>query len=341
MVHLHPQPEFPQQPCGSSERRRFFQWTSVFSLVLFLSACSAGTDKTLTIVFVGYGPAAQFAPYAKFQQALREQQAELAGRLRYDYLEASAEDEAEMGRLIEQALAREPAVLVALTGEAAAIAARATRRVPIVFTGYVDPVRSGLVRSLREPGGNVTGISLADWMDAKRLEILRDAFPAARRVAVLTDRSWQHHYDGEARIVADAQALGLQATVLYADSAEQLPDVMATDAARAYDAWYVLPTFLAYRAEAEIAAHLRRLQAPAIHATVGEVARGGALGYAVDESFVYPTLAQLVARVAGGEDPATIPIERPRRYRLAVRAEASCRSQAVAASLIRRADLVF
>jgi putative ABC transport system substrate-binding protein len=105
-------------------------------------------------------------------------------------------------------------VIVAMQPSGALAAKRATSSIPIVFVSISDPVRIGVVDNLRRPGGNVTGVANtpAD-LNAKRLEILKDAIPALRRVAIVAragNPNSQAHLKGDLKA---AEALGLEARV--------------------------------------------------------------------------------------------------------------------------------
>lgn len=305
-------------------------------LAVCLDGCTS-PDKP-RVVFIGDGPADRFEPWQKFQRAVQAhptlQQSALA------YLPCPLGNLPAKRAAIGAAATQRPAALVAPTGNSAILTISAAGSTPTIFASFLDPIRAGFVRSDRAPGGHATGISLADWLDAKRLQTLRDAFPEIRRVGVLTDRSWAEHYQGEARVLADARALGLQATMYYGDTAQDIDHLMSGSSAMREDAWYAMPTNLAYVGEARILAHLRRLRTPGMFSTLGEVQRGGALAYVADASFVYPKLAELVARVVNGEDPGRIPIERPRRFLLVARADARWNGQPINARVLRRADRI-
>jgi putative ABC transport system substrate-binding protein len=90
--------------------------------------------------------------------------------------------------LAEDLVRRQVSVIVAV-GFPASVAAKArTTTIPIVFSVGVDPVRAGLINSLNRPGGNLTGVtSLAQELEAKRLEVLHEAVPAITSVAALFD----------------------------------------------------------------------------------------------------------------------------------------------------------
>ena len=97
-------------------------------------------------------------------------------------------------------------------GSAAAVLKQATTTIPIVLAVAFDPVRDGLVQSLAQPGGNVTGISIQQPdLVGKRLELLRKALPQLRRLAILTDAGYAEPMLEAERVKSTAQALGLEA----------------------------------------------------------------------------------------------------------------------------------
>ena len=116
---------------------------------------------------------------------------------------------------------------------------------------------------------------------------------------------------------------------------------LAQTAALRLDGWYIPATFVAYEYEREIIDALQRMKVPAIHATEQEVAAGALMAYAPDTGFVWDTLAELCLRVLGGEDAGAIPIQRPRRFSLAVRPRDEPRVLRLAPNLIQRADRVY
>lgn len=301
---------------------------------------AASRSDAHAVVFIGDGPAEQFAPWQKFGAAAAALAQPWPEETRLSYLPCPVRDPAGKREAILAASQPARTVLVAPTGNSATMAVALARHTPVVFASFLDPIRAGFAASDRTPGGMATGVSLADWLDAKRLHALREAFPRIRRVGVLTDRSWAQHYQGEARVRADAQALGLQARFYIGNTADDIDALLSAPAAAQEDAWYVMPTNFAYVGEARIRAHLQRLGAPAMLSTAGEVERGGALAYVADAGFVYPKLAELVGRVIGGEAPGGIPIERPRRFLLVARADAHCQGRPISMRLLRRADRI-
>lgn len=108
----------------------------------------------------------------------------------YDRLPALAAD-----------LVRRQVRVIAAGGSAAAQAAKnATTTIPVVFTSGADPVATGLVTSLRRPGGNISGMSLlAAELAAKRLELIRDLLPQARAIAMITNPAFPGSHSARSR----------------------------------------------------------------------------------------------------------------------------------------------
>jgi putative tryptophan/tyrosine transport system substrate-binding protein len=213
---------------------------------------------------------------------------------------------------------------------------------PVVFASFSDPVKLGLVESLARPGGRLTGVALADTSHGKRLELLQEAFGQVRAVGVLLDRKWVGVPSFEHEIGLPAAKLGLTVQRFDADTPEELDRVMHSTQAARMDAWYVANSYIVYVAEARVIEHLRRLQRPAIHTFEREVSKGGTLmAYASDHSFVFSTMADLTLRVLRGEDPASIPVQRPRRFVLAVRPRPGPAALQINPSIIRRADRIY
>ncbi|WP_457330040.1 ABC transporter substrate binding protein [Rhizobacter sp. P5_C2] len=313
---------------------------AAISIACAVASDTAAAPRRPVIAYIGHWTAGTDRAFQRFVEAMRRRHPDVGANAVFEYVEAPLDD-AVLQRAVAAAALRRPDVMVAPTGDSARAAYRARLALPVVFSCYVDPLRAGIVQSMSRPGANMTGISLADTLDGKRLEILRDAAPQVRTVAVLTDPSWSSYYGGEARVQADAARLGMTATILYArDEAEVDALMTRTDASR-FDAWYVMPTYVAYVAEQRIIDHIRRLGRYGLFATTNEVRAGGLIGYAQDTSFVWDTLVDLVVRVLDGEDPGSIPVERPKRFVLAVRTGPGTEATPVTSTIIRRADLVF
>ena len=294
-----------------------------------------------TVAFVGADPQESDPTFTRFRDALGQMSGAAGPVIALQYHEGGGVAGERLRRAVEAASASRPTVLVLPTADSAAIGAALAEPPAIVFASFRDPMQAGLVASLRRPGRRITGVSLADDLHLKRLELLKDAFPNIGRVAVLVDRSWLDTWNPSHLTAAARATLALDLVVHTADDADELEQVMhSADAARA-DAWYIPPTYIGYIAEAAVIGHLKRLRVPGMHATENEVKRGAAMAYSQDDSFAIGAMAALTLRIVAGEDAATIPVERPRRFVLSVRARDAPDWGRVATSVVRRADRLY
>ena len=130
-------------------------------------------------------------------------------------------------------VSRQPTVIVTTGGPSTALAAKAaTTTIPIVFLVGEDPTRLGLVSSLARPSGNLTGINLfANELEAKRLELLHQLVPEAKRIAVLVNPADVTNTEATLREVgAAARTTGLQVHVLKASTAHAIDEAFAEQA---------------------------------------------------------------------------------------------------------------
>src|SRR5262245_24867504 len=132
--------------------------------------------------------------------------------------------------LVTELIRRQVAVIVATGGSDPALAAKAaTTTIPIVFTVPEDPVRLGLVASLARPGGNATGINFfSNELIAKRVELLRELLPAARRVAVLVNPADANVETVLRDVDTATRAMGLQIQTLNASTSRDIDAAFAT-----------------------------------------------------------------------------------------------------------------
>jgi putative tryptophan/tyrosine transport system substrate-binding protein len=295
------------------------------------------------IVYIGTFTPEDDRAYRRLLQAIEVRHPKLLLRYPVRYVRVSDSDATLISSVIAGELGRRPTLLITPTADTARIAAGLLSTTPVVFASHQHPVTSGIVDAMAgiRPQ-RMTGVSLADQWHDKRMELMREAFPRARSIAVLADRSWAGSDANAQVVVAAARRHGFYPHVLLVESGAEVDAAMTGAAAQAFDAWYIPATYIAYLQEARIIANLERLGAPAMHTTAAEVRSGGLLAYSADTSFVFDALSDLVARVCAGEDPAAIPIERPWRLVLSLRPrdEAGPRKR-LPPAIIRRADEVL
>jgi putative ABC transport system substrate-binding protein len=220
----------------------------------------------------------------------------------------------ELARELAQAGAQ---VIVAVSAPAVRAAQQAAPALPVVMFGNFDPVALGLVASLARPGGNLTGILIAPdgTLAGKRLELLKEAVPQARRVALLlppADATLQLQVQ-ETRKAAAALQLELQeVTVQGGDYAA----AFQTLAQRRPQALVVAAHTLFLRDRAPIIALAAQHRLPAVYEWREQALDGGLMAYSTSLYGLYQRLAGYVGRILDGAKPGELPIERPSTFQL-------------------------
>ncbi len=211
-----------------------------------------------------------------------------------------------------------------LTHAAAGIraAGQATSTIPIVFaTASADPVADGLVASLARPGGNMTGLTiLAGEEHAKRLQLLKEAFPNLSRVAVLRPQS---NPNAHRETAGAAQTLGVQVLSLELRSPDELDAVLAGVSNSPVDGLVVTSgpvfTFLAPRIVVWATEH----HLPAMYGASTFVESGGLMVYAANNQENWRRAAGYVDRILKGASPAALPVEKPTKFDFVVNLRAA------------------
>lgn len=245
-------------------------------------------------------------------------------------------------QMIADAVARSPDVIVA-QGATALAASKATQSIPIVFGYSGDPVEAGLVASLARPGRNCTGVTyLALELVGKRLEILKEALPRVRRLAVVANP--QHAGDASERRVSQVAAASLGIGIEYheARNPEQLEQaLLAIEKARA-DAVMLFPVQNVINQRARIAAWSVKTQIPAVSGWSQFAEGGNFMSYGPNLRDASRRLAFFVDRVLKGTRPADLPVELPTRVELVVNLRAARQlGVSVPRSVLLRADTVI
>jgi putative tryptophan/tyrosine transport system substrate-binding protein len=258
--------------------------------------------------------------------------------LDYAYAEGKVD---KLPELAAGLVARKPDVIFAYGGDVAPHAKRATASIPIVVMVSNDPVQSGLVASLSQPGGNVTGFTLIyDDLAGKMLELLKEAVPGMSRLGVL----WNpNHADPEFR---ETRRVAISRNV----------EVLPLEVRQPSDFEAAFKAAIDQRAEGLIvvSSRLLLLQRQRILAFAqgsniatigswGDWARDGLLmAYGPNTEVTMRRVADYVDKVLKGARPADLPIERPTRFELAVNLKtAKSLGLAVPPTLLARADTVF
>lgn len=289
------------------------------------------------ITFLAEDDAPSRNAYSQFTAAVARTLPGLASEARIGYFTVGGSS---TRARVRAAIDEHPDLVVVLSGYYAAAVAKQPVAVPTVFSSFEDPLRYGIVTSFGPRPEPRCGVSLADTLEGKRLEILHSAYPHVREVAVLATPSWADELGGRARLQAEADRLGLHATLLLTDDPDEVRTLMSDDRSPRFDAWYVPATHLADDAWRDVLDRLHAWHKPNIWASKVDVDHGAQMAYVQDTQFVWDEVAGLVARVRAGEAPGSIPILRPTHFTLVVRMTPGDGMPAPDISVVRRADLV-
>ena len=194
-------------------------------------------------------------------------------------------------------------------------AQRASETVPVV--GMVDDmVGSGLVASLARPDGNTTGVSiLASELDVKRLEILREFAPHAKRIAVLQDSTT---VSTRAQLVRAAGALDLDLVWFETASLDDVDGALDAISGAGVQAVKVLASPLLNQVRLRIIDRMRDARLPAIYQWPETAEDGGLLACGPRTLLCYRHIVSLVDKILRGARPGDLPIEQPTKFELVV-----------------------
>lgn len=210
-------------------------------------------------------------------------------------------------------------VILAVNTPAAQAASRATTTVPIVITRVADPVRSGLVRSLARPGGNVTGLSFNHAeLGPKRIQMLREVLPRISRVAVLSDADNPGHAMQIPALERAATRVGLTLLELRVRGPGDFPTAIEAATRARSEALFVLDDTALTRHREPII-KLATSHALPVVSRYRDFAEAGALiAYGPSLPGVYRRGADYVDRILRGASPSELPIEEPTQFDLVV-----------------------
>ena len=305
-------------------------------------AARAQPTKLPTVGFLGVStPAAQGHMVAALVQRLREF-GWIEGRtIAIEYRWAEGHDERYSEIAAEFVRLRVDAILAQGT-QAAMAAKQATSVIPIVATVIGDPVGSGLVASLALPGGNVTGLSVVSYdLAAKQLELLLEAIPGFRRVAILVDVGNPVNVEEARQVRAAADKLGLESFPIEIRRAEDIVPAFDGLKNRA-DALHIVanPLILSNIVRINILAAGARL--PTSYIAREYVQAGGLLAYGPSLAAIYRRAGDFFDKILRGTKPGIIPVEQPTKFDLIINlTTAKALGLEIPPTLLARADEVI
>jgi putative tryptophan/tyrosine transport system substrate-binding protein len=257
------------------------------------------------------------ARLAALTQALKQLGWSDGRNLKIDTRWATADD---IRRHAAELVALAPDVLVAGTGTATvAPLLQATRTVPIVFVSVIDPVGSGFVASLAQPGGNATGFTIFEFgMSGKWLELLKQIAPGVTRAAVLRDPAVASGIGQFGAVQAVAPSLGVELSPVDVRDAGEIERAVTVFARGSNGGLIVTGSALALAHQDPIISLANRHRLPAVYWNRRFVTGGGLISYGPDTIDPFRRAAGYVDRILKGAKPADLPVQAPTKYELVI-----------------------
>ena len=223
--------------------------------------------------------------------------------------------------LATELVQRRVAVIVAPGGAALPLSVKvATTAIPCVFLVNEDPVKLGLVASLARPDGNLTGVNLVNAeLVAKRLELLRQLVPAAKRIVVLINPRNAAIADTTVKeIIAAARPLGLQIQPVEAATSSEIDAAFANFQRDHPDALFISadPYFNARRIQ--IVQHAAHGSIPATFSNREIAEVGGLMSYGASIPDAYHMLGVYTGRILKGAKPSDLPVAQASKFELVI-----------------------
>lgn len=213
-------------------------------------------------------------------------------------------------------------VIVTNGTPATTAARRATATIPIVATSIGDPVMSGFAASLARPGGNVTGFTtMGSLVYEKRLELLMEAVPGAKRIGLLVNPDNSFHLRVLPGLQAAAEKRGRDIVLVHAGNARDIQEGFAAMVSRRVGGILVGDDTFINSQGGAIAGLALRHKLPTIFPTIRGVEDGGLIAYVSDLRYRYQSTAAYVDRILKGARAGELPMEQPARFDLVVNAK--------------------
>jgi ABC-type uncharacterized transport system substrate-binding protein len=298
------------------------------------------------IPIVGYvhadSPQATTDLVAAFREGLRETGYVEGQNVVIEYRWAH-NDLSRIPELVADLVHRRVAVIATPGSSAAALAAKAaTTTIPIVFSLGLDPVRLGLVASLSRPGGNITGVnSMSSELVAKRLGLLHELLPTAKRFGVLINPKNPTTESLKKDVQAAAEAIGAQIEFFTATTGVGIDTAFANLVQRRADALLVHPDNL-FINRVQLTTLAARHAVPTIYPLRPDAEAGGLMSYGTKLADAHRQAGVYTGRILKGAKPADLPVVQPTKFEFIINLQtAKTIGLTVPDALLTRADEVI
>ena len=293
---------------------------ALLAFALALAAAMAGAQAPAPVKRVAYVNLFAHGPSAPFMDSFRDRLAELGWKDGRNVAIESHDAQGSPEKLaaIMQELARTKVdMIVAMCTPEAIAAKRVTSTIPVVIAAVGDPVAAGLVSSLARPGGNITGVSSVMLpLSAKRVSILKEAFPQLKRVTVIWNPDRKDNGPEVAIMQETARQLGMEMRSAQVRTSEELATVLEMLSVDGTQAVLNTGDNLLSSHAATIVNRAAQLRMPGMFEERIFVENGGLMSYGPDLRVQHRRAADYVDRIFRGARPGDLPMEQPSRFEL-------------------------
>lgn len=323
--------------------RKSLGLTSMFLCCALAAPLAMAQPAIPKVGFLGASTAEQAGHLLKaFKQGLRERGYEEGKTIVIETRFADGKLD-RLPALAAELVALKVDVILAPPHAAAQAAKKAAPNTPIVFALIGDPVAAGFAQSLARPGSNMTGLSTINVeLGAKRLELLKEAFPKTTRVAVLYNPGDTTNELQLTKIEQAAKILGLQLLPLSVKQTEEFEPAFARIQRERADALIVVENPINFTQRRTVVAFAEKNRLPTMYALKEFVDAGGVMSYSVSFAEQVRSAATYVDKILKGAKPGDLPIEQPTRIELILNLKsADAQGFKIPQSLLLRADQVI
>ena len=253
------------------------------------------------------------------------------------------ENEDRLPMLAAELLSMNIDIIVATSVNGARAAQRLTKTTPIVAIVMSDPVGMGLVKSLGQPAGNLTGLSImGPELAGKRLELLKELTPRISRVAVLANVGNVDRETSIKEIESVARSSSVQLQILNVKKPDEIENAFAAMVREKAAALTVLTQNIFFRNRTRIVELAAKSRMPTMYPRGGYVEAGGLISYGPDRRAYHRRAAYFVDRILRGAKPADLPVEQPTKFELVINLKtARALERKIPAHLLMEADRVI
>ena len=293
----------------------------------YLSAASAENDKPLLNAFL---EGLRELGYVEGKNVIVEE--------RY-----AAGESGKLPELISDLLKNKVNIFVIYGQVAVDVAGKMTGSLPIVMANVADPVGTGLVASLAQPGGNITGLS--DYHFAivtKRLELLKEVSPTTSRIGVLFNSTNRHNLNQLKDLHTAAAALGVKLITIGVTSREEIEEALVRFTKEQLGGLLLIGDTLVTDNQRRIARFALEARLPAGYTLSQFAEAGGLMSYGASFSAMWRRAAYYVDRILKGAKPADLPVEQPTKFELVINLKAAKQiGLTIPPNVLARADRVI